>query len=85
MQCGCPVVLSDNSSLPEVGGRAASYFDPFIQGSMYDVIADLLNNTERLKMMRTAGIEQAKLFSWDKTAAIHASVYRHVLKNSSIQ
>ncbi|MBK8953273.1 MAG: glycosyltransferase [Chitinophagaceae bacterium] len=29
MQCGCPVVLSDNSSLPEVGGRAASYFDPF--------------------------------------------------------
>lgn len=81
MQCGCPTVLSNNSSLPEVGGAAAVYFDPFKEGAMHEAIAGLLNNTEKLKRMRTAGEEQVKLFSWDKTAAIHRNVYSHLLES----
>lgn len=79
MQCECPVLLSNNSSLPEVGGSAAAYFDPFVNGDLQDKLQFLLNNeTFRLKMVNT-GKEQVKKFNWDATAQGHIDVYKKLV------
>jgi glycosyltransferase involved in cell wall biosynthesis len=65
MACGTPVVISDDPALREVAGDAAA-------ASIHEAIA----NRERLSL---AGIERAKLFSWEETARRTADVYRKVL------
>ncbi|MGC4035935.1 MAG: glycosyltransferase family 1 protein [Chitinophagaceae bacterium] len=78
MQCGCPVLLSDNSSLPEVGGNAAEYFDPFKEGALQNQLAQVLKNEERRNAMKEAGYGQLKKFNWDKTSQSHIDVYNQI-------
>ena len=78
MQCECPVLLSNNSSLPEVGGSAAAYFDPFAKGSLGERLQQLINSEEERKRMVIAGFEQVKQFNWDITAKQHIEVYKKV-------
>ena len=65
MACGTPVVISDDPALREVAGAAAA-----------SDVQDAIDNRERLS---AAGIERAKLFSWEETARRTAEVYRRVL------
>ena len=65
MACGTPVVISDDPALREVAGDAAAA-----------TIQEAIENRERLSL---AGIERAKLFSWEETARRTADVYRNVL------
>lgn len=80
MQCGCPALLSDNSSLPEVGGNAAAYFDPFTDKALQSSLRQLLQNEPERKRMITAGFEQAKKFNWDSTAKGHMAVYKKIME-----
>ena len=66
MASGTPVVLSDDPALREVAGDAGCY------GPLEDALA----NRDRY---RAAGLERAKLFSWERTAQLTADVYRSVL------
>jgi len=43
MACGCPVIVSKTSSLPEVVGEAGIYFNPEYRGSLLEAIMGLLN------------------------------------------
>ncbi|MDB5110284.1 MAG: glycosyltransferase family 1 protein, partial [Mucilaginibacter sp.] len=76
MQCQCPVLLSNNSSLPEVGGSAAEYFDPFIKGDLKNVLEKLILNDDARTQMKIKGLQQALKFNWDITAVKHAEVYK---------
>lgn len=76
--CGCPAIISNISSLPEVGGNAAAYFDPDDTGSMSDAIEKIVGDEEARKKMTLNGFEQLKKFSWDKTVRETVSVYRGV-------
>jgi glycosyltransferase involved in cell wall biosynthesis len=80
MQCGCPTLLSDNSSLPEVGGNAAVYFDPFKKESLLGTLKSLMYNNTQRKRMAEAGIEQAKKFNWDATARGHIEIYKKIMR-----
>jgi glycosyltransferase involved in cell wall biosynthesis len=80
MQCHCAVLLSDNSSLPEVGGGAATYFDPFTAGDLGASLEKLIRDETRRKQMLIKGIEQAAKFNWDTTAAQHVEVYKNLLR-----
>lgn len=68
MSYGCPVITSNISSLPEAGGNAAEYVDPYnvddIKGKIEKVITD---KSLRGKMIKK-GYEQVKKFSWEKSA-----------------
>jgi glycosyltransferase involved in cell wall biosynthesis len=69
MKAGVPVVSSNTSSLPEVGGDAAVYFDP---NSVDDIVQKIstvlrLSPQDRLGMVRR-GLDQTKKFSWDRCA-----------------
>lgn len=65
---GCPVAVSDVSSLPEAGGDAAIYFDPTNVSDIAEKIEKVLSNTELRNKMVKRGFEQVKKFSWEKAA-----------------
>lgn len=65
MACGCPVVTSNVSSMPEVAGDAAVLVDPTDTYSITHGIYQALARKEELKQR---GLARAQEFSWDKTA-----------------
>jgi glycosyltransferase involved in cell wall biosynthesis len=68
MACGCPVIVSNAASLPEVCGDAAIYCDPYSVEDIANKIEQLLADKNMQKEMRLKGIERAKQFSWEKAA-----------------
>jgi glycosyltransferase involved in cell wall biosynthesis len=68
MQRGLPVACSNASSLPEVAGDAALYFDPLDEEEMTAAMKELLVCRERRKQLAEAGRRQARRFSWQRTA-----------------
>jgi glycosyltransferase involved in cell wall biosynthesis len=79
MTCGCPVACSQTSSIPEVVGEAAEFFDPTQPDSMADAITNVLYSSERSRELRLAGKTQAEKFSWDQCADQTASIYQSLL------
>ena len=75
MSCGAPVACSDRSSLPEVGGGAALYFDPYDEEAMAEVVATLWMQPDRAAALGAAGREQASRFSWQRAAEQTLAVY----------
>lgn len=80
MACGVPVITSKVSSMPEVGGDAAVYFDPFDENDMAEKIETVLNNEMLRREMIAKGLEKVKGYSWKKCAEATLKVYREVLK-----
>ncbi|HXH21902.1 MAG TPA: glycosyltransferase family 1 protein [Dehalococcoidia bacterium] len=78
MQCGCPVITSNVSSLPEVVGDAALLVDPrSIDGIAEAMRAVLASESERGAMIER-GLKRARLFSWRRCAERTMEVYEHV-------
>jgi len=74
--CGCPVVLSDASSFPEVAGDAGLYFDPYDQESIRKAVFNIISNKDARKDLIEKGHKRLKLFSWDKAASLTLKVYK---------
>ena len=77
--CGCPVIASNTSSLPEVTGDAAIYFDPTDKLSMLNSIQKVIYNDELKKQLINKGIERVKEFTWKKTAEKTKKLYEKIL------
>jgi glycosyltransferase involved in cell wall biosynthesis len=73
MACGCPVVTSDTSAMPETAGGAAVLCDPADPASIARAISDAAAAATRL---REAGARRASQFTWGATAAATLDVYR---------
>jgi glycosyltransferase involved in cell wall biosynthesis len=74
MYFGKPVVLSNLSSLPEIGGDAAYYFNTFEAEDMQQILADGL--ADYAKNNRAARIkERAAIFSWQHAAQQYMKIY----------
>lgn len=70
MQCGCPVVASNATSIPEVAGDAAFLVDPLdTSGFAHAIYLVLTDNRLREKLI-SKGFAQAKKFSWETTARV---------------
>ncbi len=63
MQNNCPVICSDRSSLPEVGGDAALYVDPYKFGDIRDQLDKLIENPEQRLEMIKKGKQRVEFFS----------------------
>ncbi len=68
MKAGVPVLSSDRTSLPEVGGDAVLYADPFSVDSIRDGILQLVGNEELRSELVRKGMERASCFTWDRVA-----------------
>lgn len=80
MASGTPVITSNVSSMPEVGGKAALYIDPEDVDQIKDKIKEVLHDKRLTQEMIKEGIKQASKFSWEKCAEQTINVYRKVLR-----
>jgi glycosyltransferase involved in cell wall biosynthesis len=78
MACGCPVIVSDRASLPEIAGEAAVVTRPDPDGIAV-AIQELLCSDELRARLRRRGLEHARRFTWAAAAARTRDVYRAVL------
>jgi glycosyltransferase involved in cell wall biosynthesis len=76
MKAGCPILSSNSSSLPEVGGNGALYFDPVTFVGFADQLKLILNNHEIGRQLKTNQVDCMKKFSWKNTAGQTYNVYR---------
>jgi len=84
MSCGCPVITSNISSLPEVVGDAGITIDPYNIEELANKMYEVLINEDLRKELSTKGLERAKLFSWKKAAEETWQVYE-LLYNKNIK
>jgi len=76
MACGCPVVTSDVSAMPEIAGGAAVLSNPHEPASIANALLEAVGpGRDRL---RTLGLRRARGFTWGATAASTLDVYREV-------
>ena len=68
MQCGCPVIASNATSIPEVAGDAAMLVEPMDVQAWADGIYQVIMNRRLREEMIKKGFARAKQFSWDKCA-----------------
>ena len=72
MACGCPTIVSQVSSLPEVAGEAGILIDPESVDSIAQGIKTVLDyytsKPDQYQKLRQKGLAQAKKFSWEKCA-----------------
>tara|TARA_Y100000385_G_scaffold5489_1_gene6047 strand:- start:2032 stop:3120 length:1089 start_codon:yes stop_codon:yes gene_type:complete len=67
MMAGVPVVTSSETSIPEVGGDAVIYTDPFSIESIRDGLFEAVKDSN-FEFYSKKGIDRANFFSWDKSA-----------------
>jgi glycosyltransferase involved in cell wall biosynthesis len=76
MACGCPVVNSRVSSLPEIAGEAAVLVDPL---EVDDIARGIKEAIGRREEMVKKGLKRVKLFSWEKCARETLEVYKEAV------
>ncbi len=79
MSMGCPVACSNTSSMPEIAGPAAIYFNPTDVDDMAHTIEEALESATVRERMITTGKDRAQRFSWDRCAELTRSVYLNLL------
>jgi glycosyltransferase involved in cell wall biosynthesis len=76
MACGCPVVCSNTSSLPEAAGDAALLFDPFSTQDLAAALGRALSSIDLRRELSQRGLRRAGMFTWERATAETLSVYR---------
>jgi glycosyltransferase involved in cell wall biosynthesis len=76
--CGCPVIATKASPLPDVLGEGGIYIDPAKPAELENALALVLGSDELRLRMRQAGIEATRALSWDAAAASLSQRMREV-------
>jgi glycosyltransferase involved in cell wall biosynthesis len=79
MSVGCPVLVSNRSSLPEICGDAAFLFDPGHPGELAGRLRELLADDFLRNSRRSAGFKWVGRYRWEDTARQTADAYRRAL------
>ncbi|MBI2845245.1 MAG: glycosyltransferase family 4 protein [Chloroflexi bacterium] len=81
MASGSPVIVSRSSSLPEVVGEAGISVDSQNSGELAMAMARVLKDRDLREEMQAKGKEQARKFSWERTARETLAVYESISRN----
>lgn len=79
MQCGCPVIASNTSSLPEVVGNAGFLVSPDDQDGLCQTLLKLFQNPDLCYNFSQLSLGRSSLFSWTKTAKSILNLYKQML------
>ena len=66
--CGCPVVTSNKSCLPEISGNGAVFINPYNTEDIVKSILRIINNSDLRKKLISEGYKNKKKFNWNKSA-----------------
>jgi len=76
MKCGTPVIVGNQTSVPEVVGDSAIMFDPFDVADIASAIKKVMSDDVLRATLKSKGLERAKLFDWQHTARQTLEVYK---------
>lgn len=79
MACGCPTVVSNISSIPEVCSDAAYYINPHDINNIARGIYEVLNDEKTQQELKLKGLERAKVYSWSKSGKKIAQVIQNYI------
>jgi glycosyltransferase involved in cell wall biosynthesis len=82
MACGCPVISSNTSSMPEVCADAAHYFDPLNARELTSAMEKILADNSYRKFLKEKGLERSRLFSWKQTAQSLKNIIETYFQNT---
>ena len=80
MSCGCPVIASKTSSMPEVAGDAAILVNPYEEKEISDAMYKVLTNDKLKRSLIKKGLKRVKKFSWEKTAEKTLEIFKTVVE-----
>ena len=80
MACGTPVVTSNTSSMPEIGGQEAILVDPTRADDITNALIRLETDETFLQQQKSWGLRRAQLFSWRKTTEQLLELYQEVMR-----
>lgn len=83
MACGTPVITSNVSSMPEVGGDAALYVNPKDISEIRKALQKVWGDSKLADDMKNKGIKRARQFTWKKCITETFNLYKDLLNNSS--
>ncbi len=78
MACGVPVITSNTSSMPEIGGPDAILIHPESCDEICEMMLRLEKDEAFYKEKREIGLQRAQLFSWQKTAEQLLELYQSI-------
>ncbi len=81
MAAGCPVLCADHTSLPEIAGQAAVYFDPLDPASIATSLRTAWLDDRLCEGLRTSGFRRALEFSAARMAVEHLSAFEQAVSN----
>lgn len=76
MACGCPVITSNVSALPEIAGDAAVFVNPYSIEEIAQTMEKVLTDTELREQLKNSGLKRVKIFSWVKGAKEVVEIYK---------
>ena len=79
MACGCPVVTSNVSAMPEVAGGAARLVDPRDPAAIAAALREVLDDGATAARLRAAGLARAGQLGWETAATTTLGIYRRLL------
>lgn len=77
-----PVIVADNTCLPEVGGEAILSFDPFETQDIYTKMKMIIDNPKLRKKLISKGSERLELFSWEKNALQLMKIFKAIVNKN---
>lgn len=80
MQCGLPVVVSNNSSLPEVVGDAGFLIDAKDEKGLCDVMSSLYFDEDLREEYSKKSLKQVQKFSWDKMTEQYIGIFKKIME-----
>lgn len=79
MQVGCAVATANVSSMPEIGGDAALYFDPTDDDAIAGAMLQLASDESLRERLAKDGLQRAAQFSWDRAADETVALYEELI------
>ena len=82
-QSNLPVLVANNSCLPEVGGDAVIGFDPYDVNGLADLLQQVLTDTHLQENLKEKGKQRLAYFSWEKASAALIEVFKNAAHGKS--
>jgi len=80
MRLACPVACSNISSIPEVVGDAAVFFNPYEIDSINSALLSIIDSDSYRDILINKGLLQSQKFSWNKSSMDTYDIYKELLK-----
>lgn len=79
MAAGCPLIVANSASLPEIAGEAALYFDPNSEIELMNCMNILLKHEDKRQDLIKLGQKRLSLFNWSTAAKKTSKIYESLL------